>query len=440
MAGPSIDDLLRAADKGQAVGTTQRYFKTEPKGSASPGPAPGAPEPLVKPGETEKEMMDRLLGRSKTSMSDIDEPERAGQQYASAGRVTPEAAVPATRTYTLSRGGKTVKITSPTELQPAELALIDAQHFGAAAPLTKETAKEKQPSFLSLMAKNIAKIPERAAADVKGAVETFKNPSMTATLPLVVPGAGVATRLGTVAMGRMMDKPSTDWKENLGTALRAAGLGGIAEAILGGAAKVPIPKVGSLSSLAEKFGAEKAEAAAEMAKRTAGYKFATEAPAKAMDALKDRILGAKVIIPSIDPAKKITLEEAAKELATREGPAYQQTLAEIVNVLGRVDKQRLMGGPRPWAGQEFKRRVSPERFPPVPVPVPSGSTMERFAEQVAVPALKSPAGRLAADVGSSEEVPGTGIPAGALVGLGLAEGAGGAADLAKRFVPHMVAH
>lgn len=78
----TLDELLKQADQGVAVGTTQRYFKP----GAQPQPAPPAPQPAVAPlnqgSESEKEMIDRILGRKKQSMSDAPGELAAGQMYA----------------------------------------------------------------------------------------------------------------------------------------------------------------------------------------------------------------------------------------------------------------------------------------------------------------------------------------------------------------------
>src|SRR5437867_2685056 len=52
----------------------------------------------------------------------------------------------------------------------------------------------------------LGRVPSRVREEVKGIVEGIRDPKMSTVLPLTLgPGAGVVSRVGSVAMGRMMD-------------------------------------------------------------------------------------------------------------------------------------------------------------------------------------------------------------------------------------------
>lgn len=453
MAGPSIDDLLRAADKGQAVGTTQRYFKTEPKGSASPAPTPATPEPLLKPGESEKEMMDRLLGRSKTSMSDIDEPERAGQQYASAGRVTPEVAVSAAPKTDRAATLKAVREKYPmyADMADNDLAIALAAKFPAYADLAVKSSEIPRARIIGPHGEVTTPGPplhpwvkftqaSREGTPVPiarptafGAPEELLTPDKLSTptelltntaTSILSPGVGMPARIGLQGAAGAI-KSAAKGENPLWGGLLDAATAGATEGALGLASKVKLPGVPSLSDLAEK-----------VTGRKEAFKYATEAPGKALDALRDRLPKGKWLwVPTINEKAKITVDEAVKSLKGLEGLEYQAARKEIINEMNALDIRK--GGlpelgrkSRPtYAGQGFDVRTSPERFQP-----PPGSTLERFAEGVAVPFLESPATRGLADVATTQHDPSSGLPYGAMAGLGLADKAGGLWDIARHWV------
>lgn len=105
--------------------------------------------------------------------------------------------------------------------------------FGEEQPKTGLAALERdlgpEPAPESTLGKvariageELVKTPGRMIEGVKnaltGAAETFANPKPSTTLPLTLgPGSTIVSRLGSIAAGKMMDQPSTDWWENLKT-------------------------------------------------------------------------------------------------------------------------------------------------------------------------------------------------------------------------------
>lgn len=286
------------------------------------------------------------------------------------------------------------------------------------APDKAKLPEMERPSVASIVGKNIAKIPERAAADVKGAVETFTNPSMAQTLPLAVMGpagapvaplVGAATRIGTQALGRGMDEPGT-LGDKAKAALKGGGLATLAEAAVPLLARTRIPFAGASArtaanrlaseqekvleenagkivqagkqtefnaaraaeqtagreaKVATKTAASEAKAGERTARREQAYQWATTAPTRAIEAMAPTLPeGATVLVPSINASKQITLAEAAEGLGKKRGVEYEQALGELVRELNRVS---------PRAGDLFKAHVAESIFPPravAPKPVP----------------------------------------------------------------------
>lgn len=123
-------------------------------------------------------------------------------------------------------------------------------------------------------------------------------------------------------------------------------------------------------------------AANETAQRA--FKWASEAPQKALDAIAHRLPRARVIIPSIDPSKKITFQEAIEKLSEMEGAQWRQARAEIADWMKRLDKQVT---PKPNAGAVFKDQVPRARF--TPAPAEKGTLAQRGAAQLATVADSS---------------------------------------------------
>lgn len=262
----------------------------------------------------------------------------------------------------------------------------------------------------------LGKVPGRALEDIKGAVETVRNPKMSTVLPLTLgPGAGVVPRIGAVTAGRMVDEPKTTVGENLMTAGKAAGVAALWEATLGLAPKLGMQRLGvpSLESMASRVGA---------------FKYASEAPMKAYDLLKTRVPPGKwMFVPTINSKQAITFKEAAEKLGRLERLDYETARKEIKSELDRLDMYRagLPGmkakGPRPYAGSGFEARTSASRFEP--------SESSKAGAQVSG-ALQSPLSRMAADVAATEDV--HGVPAGVIPFIASGDKASELYHLARR--------
>src|SRR5262249_11311165 len=86
-----------------------------------PTPAPAPVQELNKPGESEKELIDRVLGRKKASMSDAPGGLAAGQQYAATDT-----------TRVLLPGGQTAEF--PSTMSQAEIEAAVRKFLGVPAP------------------------------------------------------------------------------------------------------------------------------------------------------------------------------------------------------------------------------------------------------------------------------------------------------------------
>lgn len=180
------------------------------------------------------------------------------------------------------------------------------------------------------------------------------------------------------------------------------------------------------AAVPELGGAAGGKLLAKLGESAAAYRWATEAPKKALDALKARFPGAKVIIPSIDQKKKIGLEEAVEGLSGKTDEAYQVTRAEIMDWMNRLDRQRRLGRPvTRAAGSLFGELTAPKRFTPGALP---------RASQVGADVLRANVPRAVADVAATQPLGESGIP----VGVGLGAVAAEALDprrLAERVLP-----
>src|SRR2546425_4470918 len=95
-----------------------------------------------------------------------------------------------------------------------------AKALGSAKP--PETPPESTVGKVARIAgEELVKTPGRMVEGVKSAVGEVANPKLSTVLPLIVgPSSTVATRLGSIAAGKMLEQPSTDPMENLATAAR----------------------------------------------------------------------------------------------------------------------------------------------------------------------------------------------------------------------------
>src|SRR5687767_8734938 len=76
--------------------------------------------------------------------------------------------------------------------------------------------------------------PMKAVSDVtqtaKDAYSGFTDPKLSTVLPMVAPGATALMRVGAFGAGKMLDEPSTDPMQNLGTAAKGAAIPAALEA------------------------------------------------------------------------------------------------------------------------------------------------------------------------------------------------------------------
>jgi hypothetical protein len=157
-----------------------------------------------------------------------------------------------------------------------------------------------------------------------------------------------------------------------------------------------------------------------------GFDFLKDAPQKALDYVLPRIQHVKrVLIPSIDPAKKLTWQEAIDRLGDLRGQEWKIAREEIKSQMNAFDKQAV----KPAAGTVFKSMAKTRRDTPLLDP----SRFSRIAQEIGE-ASATPGVRATADVLATEDV--GGVPAGAVGGLALKDEFGRLARSAIRhFVP-----
>jgi len=126
---------------------------------------------------------------------------------------------------------------------------------------------------------------------------------------------------------------------------------GILDAIVAGLTEGTISGVSSLPKIGLK----------ELGAPARAFKWATEAPGKALDAIAARLPSGKWFnVPSLS-SKPLSVKDAVDKLKDLEGLPYQQARAELANEMTRLDMQRI-SGPKPFAGQVFKAGTSKERY------------------------------------------------------------------------------
>lgn len=161
-----------------------------------------------------------------------------------------------------------------------------------------------------------------------------------------------------------------------------------------------------------------------------GFEFATNAPGEALAAVRDRISHAKnLVLPALDPAKKVTWDQAIAALRKSTGDAYITLRSQLIDAMNQVERrlgtaprgaktsttpggkpltqaqQSKVTGGQPLgesAGDIFARKTSEARFP--------ASAFSEVA-QAANAAARNPVARSAADVATQQE-PVPGVPAG----------------------------
>ena len=357
--------------------------------------------------------------------------------------VIPPGAVPAP-----AREARTAMMTAAQP--PAEFAGAPFQPKTALGAGVLET--------LGLGSRAGAKTPVQVLTKPEGAAERVTQAAVE--MPLIMlggalmPAAALPAWIGRIAMsGALGGAKAAAKDQSIPTgALLDLAASSLGEAIPGGIA----------SRLAKRQGIPKAME--EFAGKAAAYKWATEAPSKALAALKHRLpKDAKIVVPSIDPAKKIPLEQAVEELGKREGPAYQVLYSEIVDWINRLElSKRAMGTTTVPAGvRQTAERVAKQLGTTVDDPmvrkmlegmkvIPPGGALPVAAEAAAAPsksagelfagatspfraaptpvtargaarALQAPALRSAVDVAATEDVGGmpAALPLAAVAGQAL---------------------
>jgi hypothetical protein len=150
-----------------------------------------------------------------------------------------------------------------------------------------------------------------------------------------------------------------------------------------------------------------------------GFEWATKAPAKVLEAIKARLpSGDWLHVPSISK-KPLPVDQAVKKLSDLQGLKYQQAREEIANEMNRLDMQRLTG-PKPLAGQVFKKGTARERYESTAL------RRARVAESVRG-AINDPAIRTAADALTTSEPE---------IALGAALSVPGFGTIARHAIPH----
>lgn len=211
-------------------------------------------------------------------------------------------------------------------------------------------------------------------------------------------------------MGRIGAQGAIGAAEQLasGKGLESAGYAGLLDAAITALVE---GAGGVVANRAQRLARPLTESREAVAAAQRAYQWASEAPQQALDALAHRFPGARVLIPSLDPAKKLTFQEAIDALKTKTGAAYQQGRDEIASWMNALDKQRF---PKPRAGAVFKKQTSPERF--TPTAEVEGTTMQRVAEAVGS-AASNPAARSVTETAATTPADSTGFPVGAIPAL-----------------------
>lgn len=150
-------------------------------------------------------------------------------------------------------------------------------------------------------------------------------------------------------------------------------------------------------------------------KAARGFAHAGSAPVEAIESLAHRLMGGKVLVPSLGAAK-MTAQEAAEKLGQLTGKAYIVARDELASALNVLDRFKGQAGTS--VGDLFKQLTKGERFQP--------KTLSRAAEAV----RGSGAARGAADAVTTTEPEAT-IGAAMNTGTSLK-------GIATHVLPHMV--
>lgn len=422
MAGNTLDDLLRAADKGVPIGTTQRYFKGAPQPAPTPQPAPApapAPQPSA-PAESEKEIIDRIMGRRQPSMSDAPGGLAAGQRYAMADTAAAEPAPD--RKATLAR----VRSMYPMykDMSDDELGVALAQKYEqykflapVVAPSEPGAARDtvSGPSSPNQVLASVLNPGQPGPLNMAQRVGNAVLPPLV-TAPAIAAGGELLP--AAPAIGRALASGAVGGAKALSQGKSAGGvawdavvdtlLGGASEGAAGLATRLKIPFTG-MPSLKE--------AGEKVPRAAAGYAGAGKAIDKASDMIAARLpKGAWLNLPAIDSSKRLTLDEAVKALKEMKGAEYEVARKQLIYQLNAADQAMVKGGvkplTKPYSGQIFGQVSPKERF------TYRGTPGERAATK-ALDLSRNPMGRAALDAEATDESVVPGVPNALLPILGL---------------------
>src|SRR3990167_2601027 len=209
-------------------------------------------------------------------------------------------------TYTLTREGRSLTVTSPRELTAAELSHVSSRGFGGAPRLTSGAFDWSRPETYADPAAQ-AQIKESGRFVTERLVPGILGAATIATGGAAAPLVGVPAAVGRIAgAGLAGGAEAAAHGESIGgTTFLDLAVAGLTEGALAGAVKLKPPKmlggVPSLADLAEKMRSTKA-----------GLRHATEAPMQAFDMLRARLPKGKWLnVPTLAKAAPRTTREAA---------------------------------------------------------------------------------------------------------------------------------
>lgn len=239
---------------------------------------------------------------------------------------------------------------------------------------------------------------------------------LAASAALPIAGAGMAAGRAAAAAPSLVRAAAPTVGRMVGAGLVGAGreaagggdaqsvlFSGLLDAVVGGLTEGAMKVAGSGAKVAGvKLGLK------EWGAPVRAFEYASKAPKEVLDTLAERLPSGKwVNAPSLSK-QPMTFKEAVEKLVDakqgKKGLDYQVARAEIAHEMNRLDIQRVTG-PKPLAGQVFKKGTSPERFDP--------SDFSRFAES-ARRAIGSNTGRSIADALTTTPI--EGAPLGAWAG------------------------
>lgn len=293
------------------------------------------------------------------------------------------------------------EVATPKPMPPAPT--ITAENILSGA--LKETfGMGDRPSAVPLTGTKETKTPLGVIVTPEGALERGASAAVMVPAMMAMPGGvlGRAALMGAEGGARGLAKGETlagaMWDAMIDVALSVG-----TEGTLGLVRKLGLDKLGV---------------------KTRAFEFLKEAPQKALDHIMPRIQHVKrVLIPSIDPAKKLTWQEAIDALQDLRGQQWKQARDEIAHQMKAFDAQTV----KPTAGSVFKGMAKTRKDIGLVDPPTYSRVAQRAGEWLSEPVVRAPA-----DVLATEDV--GGVPAGVLAGLAAKEQFGHLARSAMRHV------